>query len=321
MCIAPARSPCDSRCVRTTRAISIVWGMWALVLTALIVTYSRLPPHDLYNVSGHGFVHGGLSRAVVYLNFPLGLAAMILLLAQADRMSRRQRIAAVVALVLWLPVFSPRVLSQSHLDARWVNLVPAVAVAIALVVTLLTPALRPDRVRGDVARVAFGGLIVVVSLPWIAAELGFDFTHVGVLGQIFQTHELRHQPGTPGLHPAVHYGDHHGLEATLLIITVLLTSRMLGAVRGRRLHAAFGFVCGLTIAYGVGNILNDYWTEQVVKRGWTTWAVPNVLEPKASWAWLIVLASGVALWLLLFRPRYPSRTTPPSASSATAPSV
>jgi hypothetical protein len=136
-----------------------------------------------------------------------------------------------------------------------------------------------------------------------------------VLGQIFQTQELRYSPGPHVLHPAVHYGDHHGLEGTLLVITALLLSRMLGAVRSRRLHAALGFACALLIAYGVGNVANDFWTEQVVKRGWTTWFVPNVLEPGATIAWGVILASAVALWLVAFRPRYGRRMTPDEASA------
>ena len=31
--------------------------------------------------------------------------------------------------------------------------------------------------------------------------------------------------------------------------------------------------------YGIANIANDAWFEQVVKRGWTDWAIPNVLRP------------------------------------------
>jgi hypothetical protein len=288
--------------VRSTHAVAIVWAMFGVVLAAIVVTYSRLPPHELYNVTGHGLVDGGLSRAVVYVNFPVGLAAMVLLLAVADQMSRRQRYAALGALVLWLPVLSPRVLDESHLDARWTNAIPVLGVALALALTVQTRAVRPERVRGDGARWALGALLLIVALPWIAAELGTDFTGIPVLGQIFQTHELRRQSGVPALHPAVHYGDHHGLEAALLLATALLTSRMLGAVRGTRLHAAFGFVAALVIAYALGNVANDFWTEQVVKRGWTRWQVPNVLEPRATWAWLIVLFGGVALWLLLFRP-------------------
>ena len=276
--------------------------MFAAVLVAIVVTYTRLPPEELYNVVGHGFVDGGLSRAVVYVNFPIGLAAVYLLLGLADRMSRTQRILAVVAFLLWTPVFSRDVLSQDFLDARWGNAVPAAAVALALVLTATTPARRPQRVRGDTIRVVVAAAFVFLALPWIAAELGFGFTDVPVLGQIFQTQELRRQPGSPEFHPAVHYGDHHGLQATLLLITALLGSRLLGAIRGRRLQTAFGLLTGILIAYSVMNIANDAWLEQVAKRGWTSWVIPNVLEPKLSWGWAVIVAGGVFLWLTLFRP-------------------
>lgn len=292
--------------VRPTHTVAAVWTMFAAVLVAIVVTYTRLPPEELYRVVGRGFVDGGLSRAVVYANFPIGLAAVYLLLGLADRMSRTQRILAVLAFVLWTPVFSSRVVSQDYLDARWGNAFPAVAVALALVLTSTTPARVPQRIRGDRVRVVVAAAFLFLALPWIAAELGFDFTDVPVLGQIFQTHELRQQPGDPVFHPAVHYGDHHGLQGTLLLITALLGSRMLGAIRGRRLHTAFGLLTGILIAYSVMNIANDAWLEQVAKRGWTSWVIPNVLEPKLSWGWLVIVLGGLALWLALFdRPRWP----------------
>src|SRR5438046_4851139 len=97
---------------------------------------------------------------------PLGLAAMLLLLAQADRMSRAQRAGALLAFLLWLPVFSSRVLDLNNLTARWANVIPAVGVALAVVVTLTTPAVRPALVRGDGARVLVGGVLVLLALPW-----------------------------------------------------------------------------------------------------------------------------------------------------------
>jgi hypothetical protein len=302
--------------VRRTRTVVLVWTMFAVVLTAIVVTYSRLPPDDLYNVVGRGFVDGGLSRALVYVNFPIGVAAMLVLLGQADRMSARGRALAVAAFLLWTPIFSPRVVTPAYLDARWSNAIPAVGVAIAVVLTLVTPAVRPARVRGDAARIVVVVALVLIALPWIAAEVGADFVHVPVLGAVYQTHELRLQPGVAVAHPAVHYGDHHGLEATLLVITALLVSRTLGSIGGVRLHAAFGFVLGLVIAYGLGNVANDFWVEQVAKRGWTTWLIPDVLQPKLSWAWLAIVVVGILLWLTLFRPRYWTRTTPDSTSSA-----
>jgi hypothetical protein len=289
--------------VRASRLVLVVWAMFAVVTAAIVVTYSRLPPEQLYNVTGSGFVHGGLSRALVYVNFPVGLAAMAMLLVLADRMSPERRLAAVAAFVLWIPIFSSRVLSESRLDATWRNAIPAAGVALAALLTLTVTAVRPARLRGDRVRLVCGTAVVLLALPWIAAELGFAFTDVPVLGQNFQTQELRYQPGPYVVHPAVHYGDHHGLEATLLVITALLLSRMLGAIRSSGLRAASGFVCALLIAYGIGNIANDFWTEQVVKRYWTTRLLPNVLEPRLNAGWLAILIGATLLWLVALRPR------------------
>ena len=43
-----------------------VWLLVAVDLLLALVTYSRLPAHELYNVSGTG-LEGGLSRALVEL--------------------------------------------------------------------------------------------------------------------------------------------------------------------------------------------------------------------------------------------------------------
>ena len=51
-------------------------------------------------------------------------------------------------------------------------------------------------------------------------------------------------------------------------------------------------------AYGVGNIANDFWIEQVWKRGWTTWQIPNVLEPKVTVAWGLIVLGAAALYAI-----------------------
>ena len=57
----------------------LVWAVWALVAVAVLVTYSRIDPDVLYKVSGEG-VSGGLSRALVFINYPLALVAITLIL-------------------------------------------------------------------------------------------------------------------------------------------------------------------------------------------------------------------------------------------------
>ena len=51
------------------------------------------------------------------------------------------------------------------------------------------------------------------------------------------------------------------------------------------------------LVYGLVNLANDGWLEQVVKRGWTVWEIPDLLVPSASLAWavLVALAAAVAL--------------------------
>jgi hypothetical protein len=62
----------------------------------------------------------------------------------------------------------------------------------------------------------------------------------------------------------------------MLALTALGLSRL---PRPRVLDAYLA----LMLAYGIGNLVNDDWLEQVVKRGWTNREVPDVLTPGANW--------------------------------------
>ena len=93
----------------------------------------------------------------------------------------------------------------------------------------------------------------------------------------------------------------------MLSLTALAFSRL---PRPRILDAYLA----LMLAYGVGNLVNDDWLEQVVKRGWTNDEMPSVLTPTANWGWAAVLVGAAAIWLLWFR--QPRRTTPAAASRA-----
>jgi hypothetical protein len=43
-------------------------------------------------------------------------------------------------------------------------------------------------------------------------------------------------------------------------------------------------------------MVNDAWDEQLWKRGWTDWLVPDVLHPSASLAWASMLVSAAAIY-------------------------
>jgi hypothetical protein len=137
--------------------------------------------------------------------------------------------------------------------------------------------------------------VLALAVPWIAADLGFSLDAVPGLGTLYQTGELRVQPGDPIPHPAVHHGHHHGMDGTLLVLAALLLSRILPAVRRRWLRAILGGYLALMVSYGIGNVVNDFWLEQVVKRGWTGWEVPDVTRPRLTAAWGVVVLGAAAL--------------------------
>ena len=95
----------------------------------------RLPATQLYHVTGSG-IEGGASRALVFLNFPVALMAIAVLLALLDRLETpAERGLALVATGLCLAIFFG-VVDQANLDARPVNAIAAVGVALAFGLTL-----------------------------------------------------------------------------------------------------------------------------------------------------------------------------------------
>ena len=290
-----------------------VGAVLALVLldgAAVIATYSRFPSAELYNVH-HSGIAAGFGRELVALNFPFALIGIALVGLAWPRLHGRLRIAGVVAIALCAVVYFA--VDQSNLDAKPLNAVPALGLGLAVALVLAVGVRSaPRSVRGDRLRIAIAGLMVFFAAPLIAAELGYFLDGVPVLGWFFETGRLATQPGDAVLRHAVHHGQHHGWEATMLALTALAFSRL---PRPRVLDAYLA----LMLAYGVGNLVNDDWLEQVVKRGWTNREVPSVLVPTANWGWAAVLAGAAAVWWLWFR--QPRRTTPESASAAISPSA
>jgi Mn2+/Fe2+ NRAMP family transporter len=124
-----------------------------------------------------------------------------------------------------------------------------------------------------------------------------------VLGSLFITGAIRPEPGAGYSHATVHHGHHHGMDGFLLVITALLLSRLVGGIRQPLLRALTAFFLALMLVYGATNQVQDLWTEQIVKRGWTNWEIPNVLHPTASAAWAAMVGVAVLFYFALFRPR------------------
>ena len=262
------------------------WALWALVVLAIVVTYSRLAPADLYHVSREG-IEGGLSRALVELNFPISLVAIAIALVALGSLPARAWWAGGPAIALCAVTAWPGVVDQDDLDARWVNTVPALGVAIALALTVVATRRAGTGVaaplRLDIVRIALALVTVLLSIPWIAAILGF-YLPEGVF--IMER---------PGLEPdgttiaAVHLGQHHGFMGSLILTSALLLSRP--RLSGRLGTATWLYV-SLAFAYGGVNMAQDVWNEQLLKRGLLDWKIPSALQPDLAPIWLVVL--GVA---------------------------
>jgi hypothetical protein len=281
--------------------VAVVWALFALVGVEILVTYSRLPAHELYHVSGSGLA-GGASRALVFLNFPLALVAIPIIALLAARLAGRSlKILATVGIGLSAAIFWPGIVKQSDLDARPVNAIAALGVLVGVSLTVVAAIRlgRPGpsaRQPGDWLRLLVAVAALALALPWIGADLGVSYDGVPVLGTLYQTGELRTQPHVSAPHPAVHHGHHHGMDGALLVLSALLLSRLLRAVPRGWLRSLLGAYLALLGCYGAGNVANDFWLEQVVKRGWTDWEIPDVTTPKASVAWGVILLAAAALW-------------------------
>jgi hypothetical protein len=275
----------------------VVWGLIALLVAAIFVTYWRLPAEELYNTSDEGLA-GGAGRALVQTNFPsVSLVAIALVLIAVSALSSRAWWIGAPAIALCLVTAWPGQVKQSDLDARLQNVIPALGVALALALTLRATrssgaSFAPRRV-GDPVRIGVGAVSVVLSIPWIAAELGF---YLG--NSVFLTSRIVTE-GDETL-AAVHLGHHHGLDGTLLVLFALLLSRV--RLPDTRLQTALLAYVSLMLAYGLVNLAEDGWHEQVIKRGWLDWEdwkIPSALLPRIHWIWLVTLGLATLTYIVL----------------------
>jgi Tol biopolymer transport system component len=293
------------------REVWVVWGLYGLAASAIFATYSRLPVAELYHVS-HGGPSGGAGRVLVFLNFSTALASIAIVAVLASVARRRTAsIIGLAAVVLCAAVFWPGVVDQNDLDARWVNAIAAAGVLLALALTVAVTIMEgigsSTRVTGDRARVLAAVVLFVLALPWLAAEAGFLIGRWPGFGSVYYSDEWYASFGHARLHPAVHPGHHHGLDGALLTVTAIMLSRTLGRIEAP-LRTFLGGYLALLSVYGLANLANDFWFEQLVKRGVTSWQVPSMLVPSASIPWLILLALALLAYALFFRYQAPAET-------------
>ena len=300
---------------------ALAWAPFLITVVAIIVTYSRLPVESFYHVSVDGLA-GGLGRALVHLNFPVSLVAIALLgvavlrIRQSGLMrTRKLAILAGIGTLLCLVTGIPGVVDNGDLDAKPINVVPAVGVLIALgltVVSLRTP-IRHQRMPWTVRdRVGFGFVILLflIALPWILADWGVYVGDIPLLGRIYMSKQI---PSGETLR-AVHLGHHHSLDGYFFMFAALLVGRILRQDLTSRLASILRGYLGLMFSYGFLNMAEDFWLEQIVKRGWTGQELPDFLLPALSIGWALIIAGAIIAWALLFRPTESDRR--PAASRA-----
>ena len=275
----------------------VVWGLLAVVGLCVLLTYSRVAPDELYNVSHDGLA-GGAGRLLVSLNFPTALAAIAVLALVTDRLGARW--PALLALVLCLVILAPGVVDQDDLDAKWINVLPALGVAIVLAMTIWAVRMggtggagSPD---GDRVRIAVAAVLAFLALPWIFAEIGVYSGDIPGLASIFRSKQVFEG------HASVHLGEHHGLQGLLLVVTALLLSRELPRMHPTRLRTALAAYLSLMIPYGIANMANDGWNEQIVERGWASWQIPDMLRPGLTWAWGVTILAAAAIFFTALQP-------------------
>jgi len=90
-------------------------------------------------------------------------------------------------------------------------------------------------------------------------------------------------------------------DGALLFLSALLLSRVrLQTPRGDRLLAV---LVGALGAHGLVVAAQDFWGEQVVKRGWLDWKIPEAIRPSGSWIWLVTLGLAALFAVSLVRAR------------------
>ena len=270
--------------------------------SVVLVTYSWVDPAETYHVSRAGLA-GGLSRALTLVNFPIALVAIALTLIAVAALPAAAGWAAVPAIGLCATI--PWFVDQDDLDARWVNAIPALGVLVAVGLTVAA-ARRAGRAPAprrpwDRVRVVAAAAVVLVSLPWVTAELGYHFP-----GDLFMGEELGAESDGTTI-AAVHLGHHHGTDGALLVLTALLLSRVAVERRGLRI-ATFAYL-GTMLAYGGVNFVQDAWNEQVVKRGWTDADIPSALLPGVKPIWSVVILLAVVATLAFLREEKSHATT------------
>ncbi|MFX0136674.1 MAG: hypothetical protein ACFFDN_23755 [Candidatus Hodarchaeota archaeon] len=123
--------------------------------------------------------------------------------------------------------------------------------------------------KSNYIRVIILGLAFFFALPWLFAIHGVFISDIPVLNLIF----LGSQPGILGtnpfdyIYPSVHLGLHHGTDGYLHISYATLFSILVFKMKQPLIRNISIFGMGFLASYGLIAYLEDFFHEQIIKRG------------------------------------------------------
>ena len=166
----------------------------------------------------------------------------------------------------------PGVVDQDDLDARWINALPGLGVLLAL---WSDRGSRPPgrRCVGRSRRVATGfgscspRLLVLIGLPWFAAEAGLLLP-----GRRLHGRGDSGRPGRGSRRRAPRLPPRHGRRHARADRAPPLTSA--GRPRARR------HTCQCSSSTGSPTRRRTAWNEQLWKRDWVGWHTQGVIRPE-----------------------------------------
>lgn len=283
-----------------------IWALLALAAGAILFTYARLPAEQFPPDSPLGLARGA-RRALKFLNFPvapiaLAIAAVAVARLTASPAARRRggpalstALLGAIAVLTALPAL-PGLLVRGSLDVAPVNAFPVLGVLLALGLTVRAvvsggPGTGRRRGASDRLRLGFGIALVALALPWVLADLGVSIEDVPVIGRL----AFSWQTAAGDIVPAVHLGHHHGMDGTILALAALTLLPESARIARSWLRRGLAGYLSLMLVYGAANAAEDFWLEQIVRRGWAETALPDFLWPAATPAWgAMLLAAAIS---------------------------
>ena len=238
----------------------------------------------------------------------MGLIAVAIAGVVADRIPGRVTLAATFAVAAFgVVAFVTGGAEETEVEVRAVSALAILGVAIAAALTVTSArhggVARIHRsIPGDRVRVGIAILIGLVSIPWLAADLGIAVDQIPVFNRIFISEAVAPDPGHPKPFSAVHDGHHHGMDGVLIVWSALLLTRLLPDVGGKRLRAFLSPYVALMLVFGLANAIQDFWTEQLFKRAVVSWDMPRFTRVTADPHWIVLLVIAVTAYTLAIRP-------------------